>query len=238
MKRSVLNLLVDMLSAAVLAGLIATGYILRFALPPRTNRTHELWGLSRHEWGGIHFWISVALIAVVFVHIALHWEWIVSMVLRRFGKAANAVTRRTLRAGVMTGLVLLTLGGLFAWAAHGGVRELARPEHPIDEPDARAPMKVDFQADIQVIFEVACLDCHGPVRSRGNFRVDRRADFYSSGELKPLIVPGNAEESRLIAIVSGKVVGMRSAEAHILPPREIALLKAWINGGAEWPEVP
>jgi hypothetical protein len=40
MNRSLLNLTVDLLAAACLLAMVATGYILRFPLPPGTNRTH------------------------------------------------------------------------------------------------------------------------------------------------------------------------------------------------------
>lgn len=38
-------------------------------------------------------------------------------------------------------------------------------------------------------------------------------------------------DSRLMAIVSGEVKEMKSAEDHLLPAREIGLLKAWISAG-------
>jgi hypothetical protein len=39
-----------------------------------------------------------------------------------------------------------------------------------------------------------------------------------------------------MAIVSGQVKEMKSAEEHLLPPSEINLLKAWISAGAGWPD--
>ena len=65
--------------------------------------------------------------------------------------------------------------------------------------------------------------------------MDRREDFFAPGDPKPLIVPGDVVKSRLIAIVSGGVKDMKSAEDHVLPPAEIALLKIWIDAGANWP---
>ena len=54
-----------MLASACLLTMVATGYVLRFPLPPGTNRTHVLWGLSRHEWGAIHSWASLGLLVVI-----------------------------------------------------------------------------------------------------------------------------------------------------------------------------
>ena len=71
MSRGPLNLLIDMLAGACLLTTVATGYVLRFPLPPGTNRTHELWGLSRHEWGAIHSWASLGLLLVLIIHFGL-----------------------------------------------------------------------------------------------------------------------------------------------------------------------
>lgn len=84
MKRALLNLMIDSVAAALLTAMVGTGYILWFALPPGTNRTHTLWGLLRHQWGAAHFWISVTLLAVLAVHVALHWRWLVTGLSKRF----------------------------------------------------------------------------------------------------------------------------------------------------------
>jgi len=243
MKRTPLNLAIDLLAATGLLLMIATGYILRFPLPPSTNRTHELWGLSRHEWGTLHSWASIGLLAVLFVHLLLHWEWIFATVRRRFTSAQAAPAQR-LHAGIITVAALLVLGGLFAWASQTGVRTLETPRHPLREFPAAAairsdlalPQVVDFWRDVMPIFEVSCIGCHGPKKQRANFRVDRRKDFFAPGDGKPLVVPRDANASRLLAIVSGEVKGMKDADAHRLLPDEIGLLKVWINAGADWPE--
>lgn len=132
---------------------------------------------------------------------------------------------------------ILGPGGVFAWSAHAGVREREKPRHPLREAQPEsADISVDFLRDVRPIFDTSCIGCHGPKKQRADFRVDRKQDFFAPGDAAPLIVPGNADESRLIAIVSGKVKNMKSAEDHLLPSGEIALLKAWINAGAEWPE--
>lgn len=242
MKRTPLNLLVDLLAATGLLLMIATGYILRFPLPPSTNRTLELWGLSRHEWGALHSWASLGLLAVLFVHLLLHWEWIFATVRRRFTSTQAAPTQR-LHAGIITVTAFLVLLGLFAWATQTGVRKLETPLHPLRElpksadipSDSPLPQTVDFGRDVRPIFEVSCIGCHGPNQQRANFRVDRREDFFAPRDGKPLVVPGDAEASRLLVIVSGEVKKMKNADAHRLIPEDIGLLKAWINAGAEWP---
>jgi hypothetical protein len=243
MNRSLLNLTIDLLAAASLLVMVATGYILRFPLPPGANRTHELWEMSRHEWGTIHSWASAGLLAVLCIHVVLHWEWLFATIRRRFTKTQAAPGAR-FRVAVITMAVLMTAGGVFAWAAHLGVRKLDTPLHPLRGPDEAAallsdrpsgPQVVDFQRDVRPIFEAYCIGCHGPRKQRANIRADRRKDFFAPGDAAPLIVPGDPGRSRLMAIVSGEVKDMKSPDDHLLPAREIALLKAWINAGADWP---
>lgn len=64
-----------------------------------------VWGISRHEWGSIHYWIALGLMSVLAVHLLLHWKWIVC-VLR--GKPHSDVSGGRFALGV-AGLVLVTL---------------------------------------------------------------------------------------------------------------------------------
>lgn len=158
MNRSHLNLLIDALAAIALVTMVGTGYILRFPLPPATNRTHELWGMSRHEWGGIHSWASLGLVAVLLIHVILHWEWIFATVRHRFTNS-KADSNQKLRAGIVTLVLLLAVGGLFAWATHAGTRKMATPLHPLRKAGAvvsdRAVtvQEVDFRRDVIPVFD-------------------------------------------------------------------------------------
>ncbi|MEX2578368.1 MAG: DUF4405 domain-containing protein [Verrucomicrobiales bacterium] len=255
MNRGLLNLIIDLLAAVCLLAMVATGYVLRFPLPPTTNRTHELWSFSRHEWGVLHSWASLALLVVLLVHVLVHWKWIVAMVCRRFSHDKGSTPTRPLSAGLMTAAALIALVGLWAAATHLGVREREVPLHPLDKPgetkesrsnsaevsavplsspppESQAP---DFWKDVMPVFEISCVACHGPEQQHAGFRIDRREDFFSAKSGKPLVVPGDTESSRLLDIVSGKIKTRKAAAAHRLLPEEIALLEAWIVAGADWP---
>lgn len=242
MKRNMLNLCVDLLAATFLLLMVTTGYILSFPLPPGSNRTRELWGLARHDWGTIHAWASLGLLIVLLVHVLLHWKWIITMVQRRCSSENDLIPVRPVRAGIMTGATLLLIGGLFAWFAQSGVRERDVPLHPLEKtPASSVPMikrevkRVDFEKDIKPIFNVSCLSCHGADRASAHFRVDQKEHFFSSRNGSPLIVAGNPDASRLLAIVSGKAKNMKNVAVHQLKPDEIELIKIWISTGAEWP---
>jgi len=43
------------------------------------NFALELMGLSRDTWNTLHTWSSLIMIAGVFIHLVLHWNWIKCM---------------------------------------------------------------------------------------------------------------------------------------------------------------
>jgi hypothetical protein len=53
---------------------------MRYVLPPGSGRRVAIWGLDRHGWGDLHFWIAVAFFALLALHLVLHWKWIVCVV--------------------------------------------------------------------------------------------------------------------------------------------------------------
>ena len=64
-----------------------------------------LLGMNRHDWGEWHAWVGYAMAALVVVHLALHWRWLV--------KIAAAQKPWRLAAGVAAGLAV---AGFFLFA--------------------------------------------------------------------------------------------------------------------------
>lgn len=85
MNHSVLIKIVDLLSFTALTLMISTGTLLKFTLPPRSGRD-EVWYLTRHDWGDIHFYLSVAFLILMSVHLITHLKFIKSVVT---GKAST-----------------------------------------------------------------------------------------------------------------------------------------------------
>lgn len=77
MKRQGVNFLVDAFALAGLIFLMATGLFLRFILPSGSGKNLSVWGLTRHEWGDVHFYIAVFIVAILSLHLVLHWRWII-----------------------------------------------------------------------------------------------------------------------------------------------------------------
>jgi mono/diheme cytochrome c family protein len=100
---------------------------------------------------------------------------------------------------------------------------------------AQIASKVDFQREVQPIFRRQCFECHGPDQQMNGFRLDRRADALR-GAGQTNIGPGNAEGSRLYHRLIGAKFGMQMPPAGPLSASEIAIIKSWIDQGAEWPD--
>ena len=80
MKRSNLNFIIDVITFIGFVLLTTTGILMRYILPPGSGQYSTIWGLDRHQWGGVHFWVSIAFFSILTVHLALHWRWIISVV--------------------------------------------------------------------------------------------------------------------------------------------------------------
>jgi len=81
MKRSTLNFLIDVVMLLAMAALAGLGILMEFVLVPGRDRAAiygrqvDLYflGLDRHAWGDVHLGIGLALLALLGLHIVLHW---------------------------------------------------------------------------------------------------------------------------------------------------------------------
>jgi len=147
MKRTLLNLFVDGATALVVFGLIATGLVIRFTLPPGSGSVRALWGLGRHDWGDVHFWMAVATAALLVIHVALHWSWVCTtvrhLVVRRGSPSGQpSVWARNLYGAGFLVLLAAIFGG-FIWLADSSVvpPRLARPA---DASGSSAPVEEEY----------------------------------------------------------------------------------------------
>lgn len=79
MRKPTRNLIVDSLAFAAFLLLVTTGVLMRYVLPPGSGRRAAIWGMDRHGWGDLHFWIAVGFLLILAFHLVLHWRWIVSV---------------------------------------------------------------------------------------------------------------------------------------------------------------
>src|SRR5688572_13000354 len=104
-----------------------------------------------------------------------------------------------------------------------------------------SPTKLSFNDSIQPILSDNCYHCHGPDAGsrKAGLRLDRSEFAYASRGMEggPAIVPGKPEKSLLVSRIEAKDAKERMPppEAHkTLKPAEIALLKRWVEEGAQY----
>lgn len=124
MRRNSLNFIVDFVSLIAMAGLVATGLIVKYVLPTGSGGRgggggRHVWGWSRHDWGDVHFYIALGILALMLVHVVLHWRWVCAVARNWLGAAPNGGPRRTTRVALGLVLLVLVCGGTggFVWAA-------------------------------------------------------------------------------------------------------------------------
>ncbi len=229
--RRILNLLLY-LSFCVMIG---TGLLMAYRLVPgsRGGQGLEVLGWNRHDWGDLHTWVSYAFIALVVAHLAINWTWLMKCAAR--GHAWRLAAGLLLGAAIIGTFFLLPVthrqGG--RGRQHRGASAVS-PASEFIQVASVTTSEVSFEKDIHPILGASCVSCHGPKKQKGKFRADQRDNFFRDTGKGPLIQPGKSGESRLVAIVSGLVKMKRDAEDHVLTPKEVALIKAWIDGGARW----
>lgn len=100
------------------------------------------------------------------------------------------------------------------------------------QPNAAAQQKIDFVRDIQPIFAASCAGCHGAKKQAAGLRLDSKKIALSK-----VILPGKAAESALYQRIAG--IGDQARMpmgGKPLSAEQIALIKLWIEQGADWPE--
>lgn len=90
MRKENANILVDLAALLLFCALCTTGLVLRWSLPAGSGRLQPglghpdrpvsvLWGLDRHQWGELHYWVAVVMALVLVLHLVLHRKWIVGV---------------------------------------------------------------------------------------------------------------------------------------------------------------
>jgi len=127
----------------------------------------------------------------------------------------------------LCGWVMFTAGGLLCAAGAVDVSQLPPP----------ATVTIDFARDIRPILENSCLNCHGPEKPKGKFRLDNYEAAMKGGVNGVDIIPGESAKSPLILFVAGLVPDQEMppvGKGDPLTDEQIGLLRAWIDQGVDW----
>src|SRR5687767_14287628 len=106
---------------------------------------------------------------------------------------------------------------------------------------AALPAKVDYNRDVRPILSDNCFACHGPDKNtrKADLRLDTKEGAFAAlkGGGGHVVVPGKADASELHRRI------VTDDEDDLMPPakfnktlteRQKAILKKWIDQGAEW----
>lgn len=104
---------------------------------------------------------------------------------------------------------------------------------------ARAAEQVDFEKDVAPILAEHCIQCHGEDKQKGKLRLDGKADAFKGGKSgSPAVVAGDVGKSEIVKRVTLPKDNdeLMPPEGGPLPEKKVAVLKAWVEGGAKWPD--
>lgn len=132
-------------------------------------------------------------------------------------------------------LLLVPLVFVLAFLSSGQSRADSADNSPVPrmavDDDGRV---VDFQRDIAPVFRKHCLECHGPDDAKNDFRVDDPELMFDYVESE------DAESSSLFTdyLTTDDDDMLMPPRSHggPLSPAELALVRLWIDEGADWPE--
>jgi mono/diheme cytochrome c family protein len=95
---------------------------------------------------------------------------------------------------------------------------------------------VDYLKDIKPLLKNRCSSCHGSLKEKAGLRLDAGKLIHAGAKGDPVVTPGNPGESEMIRRVLTRDEDDRMPPAGTrLSIKQVALLKAWIAGGARYP---
>ncbi len=96
---------------------------------------------------------------------------------------------------------------------------------------------VDFEKEVYPLLKRSCFGCHGPKMQQSQLRLDAKSSFLKGGKSGAVLTPGKSAESALVKRIEGAPGMMAMPPAgERLNAQQIALVRAWIDEGAKWPD--
>ena len=114
-KRPQLNLIIDILLLIDFVLISGLGFLMNYVLLPGFKRNEvygsnidlTFWGLGRHDWGHIHFILSLVFIFLLLLHIVFHWGMIINIYKKLIASKPIRVT-----LGILLIIVMFVFGVL------------------------------------------------------------------------------------------------------------------------------
>ena len=98
--------------------------------------------------------------------------------------------------------------------------------------------KIDFVRQVKPILESACVHCHGVDKDKGDFRLHTLEEAVKGNDNGPGLTPKDPAKSAIyttLILPADDDMVMPPEKEGLLDPSQIAVIKQWIEEGAEWP---
>ncbi len=115
---------------------------------------------------------------------------------------------------------------------------LAAPNSP-SSPGPAAAGDARFApewAEVRRVLEASCLPCHGGNERESGLSFATARTFGAGGDRGPVVDAAAPASSRMLAAIGYENPELAMPPTGQLPAAELALLRAWIEAGASWPE--
>jgi hypothetical protein len=97
---------------------------------------------------------------------------------------------------------------------------------------------VDYARQIKPLLAEKCSACHGALKQKADLRIDASQLLRKGGENGAVVVPGHADDSRLIHAIEGTHDQEKMPkDGAPLTAEQTKLLRDWIDQGAKAPEI-
>ncbi|HXJ21450.1 MAG TPA: c-type cytochrome domain-containing protein [Polyangia bacterium] len=123
----------------------------------------------------------------------------------------------------------------FALALWGRASSVAALSPGVVTPPPAAPPPSapppGFAKDVAPILDRWCVSCHGEKEAQAGLRLDSYEAILKGGDDGPVVVPGDVEQSQLLAQVERRARPAMPPKKR-LPRDPVAVIRAWIASGA------
>ena len=103
-----------------------------------------------------------------------------------------------------------------------------------EEPAPTAEQLRFFETQVRPVLLESCNGCHNAKKIKAGLRLDSRSAILAGGDSGPAIVPGDPEQSSLIAAI--RYEGPEMPPKGKLPAKQVEAITRWVKMGAPWPK--
>ncbi|NOX54511.1 MAG: hypothetical protein GXP27_08740, partial [Planctomycetes bacterium] len=121
---------------------------------------------------------------------------------------------------------------LAAWAVHSPAAEKPAKAAPPSAKKPAAKKKITYEEHVKPILREKCFSCHNPDKKSNDLDLTSYATLMEGGASGEVIEPGSADDSYLFMLVSHEDEPYMPPESDKLSDELLAVIKAWIDGGA------